>query len=197
MNKRQIQALLAYLGYYTGPIDGILGGGSVTAIRAFQRAEALTQDGAAGELTQAALKAAVADDRFKVDSTETNQITTGSSSDNFWGEIQFFSRSEFKCQCGGRFCNGYPAEPKEALIRAAEKVRSHFGVPVTVSSGVRCTTHNRNVGGVANSKHLTGDAMDFCVKGVPASKVENFLATLPEIRYHYNIQNSSYVHMNI
>lgn len=197
MNKKQIQALLAYLGYYTGPIDGILGGGSVAAIRAFQKAETLTQDGAAGELTQAALKAAVAGDRFMVAINDSNQIPTGSSSDNFWGEVQFFSRSEFKCKCGGRFCNGYPAEPKEVLIRAAEKVREHFGVPVTVSSGVRCATHNRNVGGVANSKHLTGEAMDFCVKGVSASKVESFLATMPEIRYHYNISNTNYVHMNI
>ena len=36
-NRRQIQEALSGLGYYKGPVDGILGQGTRTAIRRFQR----------------------------------------------------------------------------------------------------------------------------------------------------------------
>jgi peptidoglycan hydrolase-like protein with peptidoglycan-binding domain len=36
-NRRQIQEALIGLGYYQGPVDGIFGRGTRTAIRSFQR----------------------------------------------------------------------------------------------------------------------------------------------------------------
>jgi peptidoglycan hydrolase-like protein with peptidoglycan-binding domain len=36
-NRRQIQEALSGLGYYKGPVDGIFGRGTRTAIRHFQR----------------------------------------------------------------------------------------------------------------------------------------------------------------
>ena len=48
-----------------------------------------------------------------------------------------------------------------ALVRKADALRAHLGVPIHVSSGVRCKSHNAAVGGVSNSRHLTGKAMDF------------------------------------
>ena len=41
-----------------------------------------------------------------------------------------------------------------------EPLRQHFGTPVVVSSGYRCPTLNKAVGGVPNSQHLTGEAAD-------------------------------------
>ncbi len=38
--------------------------------------------------------------------------------------------------------------------------RSLAGVPFKISSGYRCTKHNKQVGGVKNSAHLTGLAVD-------------------------------------
>ena len=44
------------------------------------------------------------------------------------------------------------------------EIRKRLGVPVTIvesgGSGVRCEIHNKNVGGVVNSDHLTGNAAD-------------------------------------
>jgi peptidoglycan hydrolase-like protein with peptidoglycan-binding domain len=47
-NRRQIQEALSGLGYYKGPVDGIFGRGTRTAIRHFQRE---IKAAAAGHLT--------------------------------------------------------------------------------------------------------------------------------------------------
>jgi peptidoglycan hydrolase-like protein with peptidoglycan-binding domain len=47
-NRRQIQEALSGLGYYQGPVDGIFGRGTRTAIRRFQRS---IQAPATGHLT--------------------------------------------------------------------------------------------------------------------------------------------------
>ena len=78
----------------------------------------------------------------------------------------------------------------------ADDVREHFGKPITVSSGVRCETHNARVGGVSGSRHKRGKAMDFCVSGIPASIVLPYVQSLSGIRYAYAI-DSSFVHMDV
>lgn len=45
--------------------------------------------------------------------------------------------------------------------RALEPARQHFGIPFIVSSGYRCEPVNRLVGGVKNSQHIAGEAVDF------------------------------------
>lgn len=116
--------------------------------------------------------------------------------DNWWDDIKYFKRSEFECHCGGKYCNGYPAEPAKVLVHVADRVRKHFGAPAIVSSGVRCKTHNANVGGVSNSRHMSGKAMDFCVVGKSATQVLAYVEKQPEINYAYAI-DSEFVHMDI
>jgi len=48
---RQIQQRLKDLGFYHGPIDGDFGGGTESALKAFQRAQNLTVDGQVGPAT--------------------------------------------------------------------------------------------------------------------------------------------------
>ena len=60
MTVKQIQHLLAYLGYYSGTVDGIWGKQSAAAATRFQQDYGdLSVDGLAGEQTQKALKQAV------------------------------------------------------------------------------------------------------------------------------------------
>ncbi len=54
--NKQIQQRLKELGYYNGEIDGILGQGSVQAIKNFQRDNGLAVDGIVGAKTAAKLK---------------------------------------------------------------------------------------------------------------------------------------------
>ena len=44
-----------------------------------------------------------------------------------------------------------------------EPTRQHFGLPILVTSGYRCSMLNRLVGGVANSQHLEGEAADITI----------------------------------
>lgn len=167
MTIKQIQLLLAYLGYDPGDIDGVTGKNTIAAVRRFQADYGLTADGDPGTATQKMLIGAVAGTAVKVDkpasSTESKDKTG-----TWWDEIEYFTRAEFKCQCGGRYCNGFPVEPAEETVRMADEVRRRAGVPLTVNSGIRCTRHNAEVGGVSNSLHTTGQAVDLGGNIAPA-----------------------------
>jgi peptidoglycan hydrolase-like protein with peptidoglycan-binding domain len=188
MTVKQKQALLLFLGYYVGNVDGDWGQLSKTACKSFQKDHNLTADGVFGATTEKAVLAAVAKNETKP--------PTATATGDFWDEIVYFDRSEFACHCGGKYCKGFPVEPKEKLIRVADRVRKHFGAAATVSSGVRCSQHNANVGGVSNSRHLSGKAMDFDIAGKTAAQVLAYVQKQPEIRYAYAI-NNDYVHMDI
>lgn len=86
-----------------------------------------------------------------------------------------FRLSEFtKSQTAEKFqLYNIPREEAEvANLRALatqvlEPVRALFGKYVIVTSGFRCSTLNRLVGGVPTSQHLLGEAADIIVRGVP------------------------------
>lgn len=155
MTVKQQQLLLIYLGYDPGELDGIPGPNTERATKKFQKDYGLEADGICGAQTQKMLTAAVAGIAEPV-STDTN---VGGNTD-WWKDIRYFTRTEFKCKCGGRFCNGYPVEIDMNMVKIADKIREKIGKPITVNSGLRCKTHNANVGGVSNSQHLLGNAAD-------------------------------------
>lgn len=206
MTIEQNQCLLRYLGYYTGAIDGVWGEGSQLATIDFQRDfGGISVDGICGDQTEKALKHAVAYGiEKKPDSTDYTDVqnnNTGNSTDintgTFWDEIEYFERSEFKCKCGGKYCNGYPAEPDERMVRIADQLRKNLGVPITIVSGLRCKTWNAIQGGVSNSQHMYGEAADIYAKGVSQSRVEQELDKIGGVRYHYAITDSSNVHFDV
>ena len=189
LTNKQRQHLLAYLGYYVGDVDGKWGQLSETATKAFQKDYGITVDGICGDETEKALKHAVS---YGMPAKKEDPVESG----DFWDGIKYFKRDEFKCKCGGKYCDGFPVEPKSKLVTVADRVREHFGNPAIVSSGVRCKQHNSNVGGVANSRHMAGKAMDFCVIGETAKEVLAYAQAQPEIRYAYAI-DENYIHMDI
>jgi hypothetical protein len=189
---------LYYLGYYVGEVDGIFGSGSREATKAFQRDFFQVEskvDGKCGAETEKALAHAVAYGMpaKKVDKDTNVPTKTGT----FWDEIEFFDREEFRCKCGGKYCDGFPSEPKEQLVRIANQLRKNLGVPITVVSGLRCPRWNEIQGGVANSQHMYGEASDIYARGVSQSKVEAELDRIGGVRYHYPIDGSSNVHFDI
>lgn len=46
-----------------------------------------------------------------------------------------------------------------------DPIREKFAVPIIVTSGYRCGKLNELVGGVDNSQHMKGEAVDFCFAG--------------------------------
>jgi len=68
--------------------------------------------------------------------------------------MTYFKISETCCKCG---C-GFDISP--AARMKFDQLREIIGIPLVVSSGARCPTHNKAVGGAEHSRHMYGDAMD-------------------------------------
>ena len=196
MKIKQIQNLLDYLGYSPGTIDGANGPNTQKAIMAFQRAEGLTVDGIAGEQTQIRLKDAVWQDRFAKDNTVPSSGQPPDKTGTFWDSIKYFTRDEphIACPCGR--CGGFPVEPAEKLMRLADAVREAAERPMVPTSTVRCEIHNREVGGVSNSRHMRGHAMDFRIPGLTSDQILAIVRQQKDVVYSYSI-NDQCVHMDI
>lgn len=192
MTIKQKQCLLFYLGYYTGSIDGDWGAKSADATRQFQDANGLTPDGVFGAKTEEAAKAAVAKDKFKKSESKKAETKSG----DFWDDIEYWEREEFRCQCGGKYCNGFPAEPDEKLVRLVNDLRKKAGRPAHRSSGLRCSTWNAKQGGVSNSRHLNGKALDFYIEGVSGGNLLAMAQADSRTRYAYIIEGQ-YVHVDV
>lgn len=55
-----------------------------------------------------------------------------------------------------------------------QKIRDHFGKPITINSAYRNAVYNKSVGGAKNSYHVKGQAFDIVVKGVTPSDVSKY-----------------------
>ncbi len=163
MTLKQKQALLAYLDYYDGQLDGLWGEKSQRATIDFQRAYMDTVDGIFGPETEKRILEAVASGEEPV----VAESATTTSAD-WWKDIRYFTRAEFRCPCGR--CGGFPVEPDEKLVRTVDAIRAKLGKPITINSGVRCQEHNDELPGSAkNSYHLKGMAADLhCNTATPA-----------------------------
>ena len=71
-----------------------------------------------------------------------------------------FNLREFAC----RHCGALKIDP--ALVTRLQQLRDRVGKAINITSGYRCPTHNRAVGGAANSQHLLGKAADMWVEGM-------------------------------
>ena len=191
MTVTQRQHLLAYLGYYVGEVDGIWGTLSKTACAAFQKDRELPSDGIGGTETDKALKNAVANDLFKSEPVEEKSETG-----EFWDHIRYWKREEFRCKCGGKYCNGFPAEPDQTLVELVDDLRHNAGRPGHASSGLRCKTWNSIQGGVADSRHMKGKALDFYIEGLSGSQLLARAQADKRTRYAYII-DGQWVHVDV
>jgi hypothetical protein len=86
---------------------------------------------------------------------------------------EYFKYREFDCKCGK--CERPEGVPSQELVDILTKIRKHYGQPVIINSGYRCETHNKKVGGSANSQHFKGSAVDIIVKNTPTESVWEYV----------------------
>lgn len=86
------------------------------------------------------------------------------------GSESNFLLKEFRCKDGS---DGILLD--SALVELLQRVRDHFGMPVSVTSAYRTPTHNRSVNGATSSYHIKGQAADFTVTGISNREVAKYL----------------------
>jgi hypothetical protein len=72
-----------------------------------------------------------------------------------------FSFVEFRCKCGGRHTGCARIWVTRGVLLEVERYRRALGHGVSIVSGCRCTGHNLAVKGASQSKHMTGEGVDF------------------------------------
>lgn len=162
------QKYLKELGFYTGKVDGIEGKLTKKAYLSLQKKYFVNKkehDSKYGTNTDILLQSAYNCKNLK-----------------------YFKLEEFKCDCGGKHCTGYPVVVDKTLLKKLENtLRPKYGA-ITITSGLRCNKRNAEVGGVANSRHKLGKAVDFrCAESVKgsANRTDMVKFCLKHFRYSY------------
>lgn len=103
---------------------------------------------------------------------------------------QNFKLEEFKCECGGRYCTGYPNYISKSLLKNIQKLRDTYRAPMSITSGLRCQRYNDSlVGSIKNSRHVQGRAIDFY------GTMTNTSAKRAAVkRFWYKLKNASYTY---
>lgn len=86
-----------------------------------------------------------------------------------------FNSSEFDCH-GSGCCSSTLVDDK--LVTYLQQIREHFGKPVNISSGYRCATHNKNIGGATKSRHSKGQAADIYISGVAPAEIAKYAESI-------------------
>lgn len=168
----------------------------------------LVVDGVAGMTTVRAIKKYQQDNGLKVTGT-INKDTFKKlfvRLTNKEGYVStHFRKEEFKCGCGGKWCDGYNGrEIDPRLLKILEMIRERYDSPLIITSGIRCSRYNNTFkGSLPNSSHRFGTAADIYIAGVTDTvngrkEVRNFAYQCGAKRSYYgkiNMGNS--VHINV
>ena len=171
LNVKTRQEYLKELGYYKGEIDGSEGPLTRKAYKDIQSdyfTRDKDKDGIYGKNTDILLRSAY----------------------NFIN-IKNFKLTEFRCGCNSKYCTGYPAVVDRNLVRYMQMMRTNRNKSITITSGLRCTTHNKKVGGVSGSGHTKGKAVDIYMTGVSNTHkgrvglVDQWVTSYKDTKYAY------------
>lgn len=77
-----------------------------------------------------------------------------------------FDKSEFMCKCGCK-----KSLYNERFLEKLQTLRDYIKTPITVSSGYRCSKHDKAVGGTGYGTHTLGIAADITAKGMTSKQL--------------------------
>lgn len=102
-----------------------------------------------------------------------------------------FKVREFACTDGSD-----PIFIDTELVNILQKIRTHFGKSVTITSAYRTPMRNKAVGGTTYSQHLYGMAADIKVSGISPKKVAQYAEKLLTNRGGIGIY-STFTHIDV
>jgi len=89
------------------------------------------------------------------------------------------NRDGLVCQCGCGFGSA-ANEVDPSLIEGIQQMESQSGESLTVTSGCRCTRHNRAVGGEPYSMHTYGKAADLQSSNLTLTELCSLAMQVPQ-----------------
>ena len=163
------QKYLANLGFYKGKIDGKEGPLTRKAYKDLQTKyfPKSEQDGRYGNNTEILLRNA---ERIRI-------------------YCKNFTLEELACECGGKYCTKFPSLISIRLLKNLQKTRNKLGVPMTITSGIRCQRWNTICGGATFSRHMRGQAIDFV-----SDKTKTFTQRKKLIDWYIKLYGSNYAY---
>ena len=183
-----VQRQLCTLGY-TVAVDGRLGQSgmeTINAVRQYQEDHGLAVDGVIGPITFALMfNAQLPAPSHPSDPVVIPDPPVVTPSDRYHEQMTaHFNRWEFACECafegGPGYCDGFPVDISVNLVNSLERVRQRVNFALSISSGVRCTQLNAEVGGVPDSQHMLGLAADVRVFAANGLSVHEFAVICQE-----------------
>lgn len=102
-----------------------------------------------------------------------------------------FKVREFACTDGSD-----PIFIDSDLVDILQKIRAHFGKPVTINSAYRTPGKNKACGGTTYSQHLYGKAADIKISGVAPETVATYAEKLMPKSGGIGIYNA-FVHVDV
>lgn len=75
-----------------------------------------------------------------------------------------FTKEEMACKHCGQ------CKMDDGFMKKIQELRDSWGRPIRITSGYRCETHNKAVGGKPDSQHLKGIAADIDVSGMTGNE---------------------------
>lgn len=83
------------------------------------------------------------------------------------------------------------------VVDVLNDIQKRFGKPVVVTSGYRCEALNVAVGGVPNSQHMLGEAVDFFVPTVPLLSVFSYVLDNVEFDQVIMYRRKRIIHLSV
>ena len=116
------------------------------------------------------------------------------SNDRNYNLAYGLSVKEMKCSCARNTCHFFIAN--ENLLTRFGLFRTIWSHPIKINSGFRCQAHNLAIGGVSNSKHTLGQALDLSTRSMSKKEKADFIK-LATTHFTFTKVYETFIHIDV
>jgi uncharacterized protein YcbK (DUF882 family) len=102
-----------------------------------------------------------------------------------------FDSTEFACPC--KKCGG---NITLEFARKMQELRDACGFALPISSGYRCSDHNKKIGGAPSSRHMYGTACDISTIGMTGIQILQILEHARHLNFTGFGLASTFIHLD-